>query len=102
MKAGVEKEQYGPVIQFLFWKGKWMLYTVTLLLRWGPSEFGLTSFNVVARRFFDEPRPGIPKMAATEDNVTKIHDLLLTDRRFKLCDIAETIGISKDCVKFGA
>ena len=45
---------------------------------------------------FDEPRPGAPKMAATEDNVTKIHDLVLADRRLKVCEIAETVGISKD------
>jgi len=28
---------------------------------------------------FYEPRPGAPKTATTEDNVTKIHDLVLAD-----------------------
>ena len=28
----------------------------------------------------------------------KIHDLVLADRRLKVREIAETIGISKDCV----
>ena len=28
----------------------------------------------------------------------KIHDLVLTDRRLKVREIAETVGISKDCV----
>jgi len=32
---------------------------------------------------FDEPRPGAPKTATTEDNVTKIDDLELADRRLK-------------------
>ena len=46
---------------------------------------------MVARRtsVFDKPRPGAPKTAATEDNVNKIHDLVLADRRLKLHEIAE-------------
>jgi len=67
-----------------------MLCTVTLLLRWRPSKIGLTSFNVVARRFL--------KTATTEDNVTKIHDFVLADRRLKIREIAETVGMSKDRV----
>ena len=35
-------------------------------------------------------------MATTEDNVTKIHDLVLADRRLKVREKAETVGISKD------
>jgi len=30
--------------------------------------------------------------------VTKIHDLVLADRRLKIREIAETVGMSKDCV----
>jgi len=37
-------------------------------------------------------------MATTEDNVTKIHDLVLADRRLKIREIAETVGMSKDRV----
>jgi len=54
---------------------------------------------------FDEPRQGAPKTATTEDNVTKIHDLVLTDRRLKIHEIAETVGMSKNRVgekAFGA
>jgi len=55
---------------------------------------------------FDEPRPGAPKTATTEDNVTKIHDHVLADRRLKTREIAETVGMSKDhiisCMKFWA
>jgi len=47
---------------------------------------------------FDEPRPGAPKMATTEDNVTKIHDLVLADRRLKIREIAETVGMPIDRV----
>ena len=77
-----------------------MLCTVTLLLRWRPSKIYLTSFNVIARLtlVFDEPRSGAPKTATTEDNANKIHDLVLADRRLKVREVAETVGISKDCV----
>jgi len=47
---------------------------------------------------FDEPRPGAPKTAITEDKVTKIHDLVLADRQLKVRELAETVGISKDRV----
>jgi len=47
---------------------------------------------------FDEPRPSAPKTATTEDNVTKIHDPVLADRRLKIPKIAETVGMSKDRV----
>jgi len=47
---------------------------------------------------FDEPRPGAPKTATTADNVTKIHDLVLAERRLKIRGIAETVGMSKDRV----
>ena len=33
-----------------------------------------------------------------EDNVTKIHDLVLADRRLKVREIAETVDMSKDRV----
>jgi len=47
---------------------------------------------------FDEPRPGTPKTDTTEDNVTQIHDLVLADRRLKIREIAEIVGMSKDRV----
>jgi len=47
---------------------------------------------------FDEPRPGAPKTDTTEDNVTQIHDLVLADRRLKIREIAEIVGMSKDRV----
>lgn len=34
----------------------------------------------------DEPRPGTPETATTEDNMIKVHDLVLADRRMKLCE----------------
>jgi hypothetical protein len=37
-------------------------------------------------------------MATMEDNVTKIHYLLLADRQLKVRETVETVGISKACV----
>jgi len=50
--------------------------------------------------FFDEPRPGAQKTTTTEYNVTKIHDLVLADRRLKIRKRAETVGMSKDRVGY--
>jgi len=47
---------------------------------------------LVARWFFEVSRPGAPKTATTEDNVTKIHVLVLADRQLK------QVGMSKDRV----
>jgi len=58
-------------------------------------------FNEIQRgrpSVFEEPRPGAPKTATTEDNVTKIHDLVLANRQMKKREIAETVGMSKDRV----
>ena len=79
-------------------------YCVTLLLRWQPSKIGFTSFNVVARRFLMNHaqvlRTQVPRCpgATTEDNAKKIRDLVLSDRRLKVREIAEIVSISKDCV----
>lgn len=44
----------------------------------------------------DEHRPGRPKSATTPEIVTKIQDADLADRRLKLSEIADTVGISKE------
>jgi len=68
-----------------------MLCTATVKNWFNEFQRGRTSV-------FDESRPGAPKTATTEDNVTKIHDLVLADRRLKIRKIAETVGMSKDRV----
>jgi len=102
----MEKEQYRSVIRFLFLEGKSRSEIKERLdAVYGDSSPSMATvknwFNEFQRgrtSVFDEPRPGAPKMATTEDNVTKIHDLVLADRRLKVREIAETVGISKDRV----
>jgi len=73
------------VIQFLFLK--WKLRSEIkerLDAVYGDSSPSMATVKNCYNEFqrgrtsvFDEPRPGAPKTATTEDNVTKIHDLLL-------------------------
>lgn len=42
----------------------------------------------------DEPRCGRPITASTDENAKKILDLVMNDRRLRVAEIAETIGIS--------
>jgi len=102
----IEKEQYRSVIRFLFLEGKSRCENKERLdAVYGDSSASMATvkncFNEFKRgrtSVFDEPRPGAPKTATTEDNKTKIHDLVLADRRLKIREIAETVGMSKDRV----
>ena len=44
--------------------------------------------------------PGTPKSAATPENIDKVHDIVLADRRVKVREIAEAVGITIDQVHF--
>jgi len=57
------------------------------------SKRGLTSLE-------DDPCEGRPKSATTPEIIEEVQDMVLDDRRMKVCEIAETIGISKECVGY--
>jgi len=46
----------------------------------------------------DDPREERPKSATTPGIIKQVDDMVLDDRRMKVREIAETIGISKECV----
>ena len=48
----------------------------------------------------DDPRAGCPKSATTSEIIEQVHDMVLDDRRMKVRETAETIGISKECVGY--
>jgi transposase len=42
----------------------------------------------------DDPREGRPKSLTTPEIIEQVHDMVLDDRRMKVREAAETIGIS--------
>jgi histone-lysine N-methyltransferase SETMAR len=48
----------------------------------------------------DGPREGRPKSATTPEITKQVHDMVLDDRRMKVREIAETIGILKERVGY--
>ncbi|KAF7276900.1 hypothetical protein GWI33_009672 [Rhynchophorus ferrugineus] len=102
----MEKEQYRSVIRFFFLEGKSSRKIKERLdTVYGDSSHSrvivknwFNKFQCGRTSVFDDLRPGVLKTATTEDDMTKIHDLVLAGRRLKMCEIAKTVGISKDCV----
>jgi histone-lysine N-methyltransferase SETMAR len=47
-----------------------------------------------------DPREGRPKSATTPEIIKQVHGMLLDDRRIKVREITETIGISKKRVRY--
>jgi hypothetical protein len=100
----MEKEQYQSVNRFLFLEGESRSQIKECLdAVYSDSSPSMATIKNWFNEFqhghtsvFDEPRPSAPKMATMEDNMTKIHDHVLADRRLKVLEIAETVGISKD------
>jgi len=48
----------------------------------------------------DDPREGRSKSVTTPEIIEQVQDMLLDDRRMKVHEIAETIGISKERVEY--
>jgi histone-lysine N-methyltransferase SETMAR len=48
----------------------------------------------------DDPREGRPKSATTPEIIEQVHDMVLDDHQMKVCEIAETVGISKERVGY--
>jgi hypothetical protein len=48
----------------------------------------------------EDPLEGCPKSATTSEIIEQLHDKVLDDQQMKVCEIAETIGISKECVGY--
>jgi histone-lysine N-methyltransferase SETMAR len=48
----------------------------------------------------DDPCYGCPKSATPPEIIEQVHNMVLDDRRMKVRETAETIGISKECVGY--
>ncbi|XP_018312176.1 putative uncharacterized protein FLJ37770, partial [Mycetomoellerius zeteki] len=90
------------VIRFLFFNGKTCEEIKTKLdaVYGNPSPYMTTVrywFNEFKRcrsSVFDEERPGRPADVVTEEIIEKVHDMILADRRTKVHEVAEAIGVS--------
>ena len=88
----MEQEEYRSVIRFLFLEGQSRSEIKegldTVYSDSSPSMATVKSwfneFQGGRTSLFDEPRSCFPKTATTEDNVNKIHDLVLADRQLKM------------------
>lgn len=98
----MEKEQYRSVIRFLFLDGKTCEEIKAKLdAVYGDPSPSMTTvrywFNEFKRgrtSVFDEERPGRPADVVTEEIVEKVHDMILADRRTKVREVAEAVGVS--------
>lgn len=85
----MEKIEYGVVIKYLFFKGN----TPTQIKNeldavYGDSASSITIVKLWAvefkrghTSFGDDERSGCPKTATTEDNIAKVHQMVLNDCR---------------------
>jgi hypothetical protein len=48
----------------------------------------------------DDPCEGHPESTTTPEITEQLHDMVLDDRRMKMRETAETVGISKECVGY--
>jgi histone-lysine N-methyltransferase SETMAR len=74
---------------------------------YGDSSPSFSTITKLAAKFKrgrtsleDDPREGHPKNATTLEIIEQVHDMVLDDWRMTVCKIAETIGISKECVGY--
>ena len=76
----------------IYWSSSPSFSTISFWI----SEFkrGRTSIN-------DEPRSGRPKTETTEENVKKVYEMVVADRRIKVRQIAEALMIiGNGCISF--
>lgn len=103
----MEKSEFRVLIKHYFLRRKTIKETKEKLDKYygdsAPSDYMVKYWFAKFKRgrltTDDEPRPGRPVEVATEENITKIHKLVLADRRVKLSELAETTGISKESIR---
>ncbi|XP_030761217.1 protein GVQW3-like [Sitophilus oryzae] len=102
----MDKIEYRAVIKYLVLKGN----TSTQIKHELDSVYGVSAPSFTTVKFWaaefkrgrkslgDDERSGRPKTATTDDNIVKVHQMVLDDRRIKVREIAEIMNISKERV----
>jgi len=97
----MKKEQYRSVIRFLLLDGK----TCEEIKAKLDAIYGDPSPSVTTVRYWFnefkrgrtsvfEELPGRPADVVTEEIIEKVHDMILADRRTKVREVAEAVGVS--------
>ncbi|XP_030760797.1 protein GVQW3-like [Sitophilus oryzae] len=102
----MDKIGYRAVIKYLVLKGN----TPTQIKHELDSMYGDSAPSFTTVKFWaaefkrdrkslgDDERSGRPKTATTDDNIAKVHQMVLDDRRIKVREITEIMNISKERV----
>lgn len=102
----MEKSEYRVLIKHCFLMGK----NTVQAKQWLDKCYGISSPSSTTVKYWfaefrrdrtstnDAPRSGRPNEAVTPENIKKISEIVLNDRKVKLSDLANTIGISKERV----
>lgn len=102
----MEKKEFRVLIKYCFLKGKNTVEAKT----WLDNEFPdsapgkstiidwYAKFKRGEMSTEDGERSGRPKEVVTDENIKKIHKMILNDRKMKLIEIAEALKISKERV----
>ena len=104
----MDKIEYGVVIKFFVKEGltpnKIHSKFIKVYGDYSPSFSRIKKWAAEFKRgrtsLEDDPREGCPKSATTPEIIEQVHDMVLDDRRMKVRETAETIGISKECVGY--
>jgi len=72
----------------------------TLLLHFQEFRNGLPSLNMAVPALRMIHVKDVKKNSTTPEIIEQEQDMVLDDQQMKVCEIAETIGISKECVGY--
>src|SRR5436190_14865022 len=101
----MDKIEYRAVIKY-FLKGN----TPTQIKDELDSVYGDSAPSIITVKFWaaefkrgrkslgDDERSGRPKTATTDENIAKVHEMVLDDRRIKVREIAKVMNMSKERV----
>ena len=103
----MDKIEYRSVIRFHVLEGKTASQTIENLQKTygtsGPSTQTVyrwfKEYKRGSRAIEDAPRPGRPRDTITYENIHKVHQVILKNRRISVSEIAETTKISRSTVQ---
>ncbi|GFY05155.1 histone-lysine N-methyltransferase SETMAR [Trichonephila clavipes] len=102
----MDKNEYRVEIKYLFLKGNTPMQIIeeldSVYENSVPSfttvKFWAAEFKRGCKSLGDVESSGRPNTATTDENIAKVHQMLLDDRRIKMREIAEVMNMSKERV----